>query len=207
MLWPTQNREGASSVDGSSFDRFARQFAAQGSRRWFISRIAAITGGAAVAGRAGGSVSAASRSAPQPRAQSCPGNQQPCDSGCCCPAGSTNCGAECCSNGAVCCDGACCNGKCYGEELCCPTGRDYCDAVGQCCLYGQMCFGERGCLTSDGLSCDSNANCPAREICDQETHLCICAEEQIDCGQGCIVGDCCQDSDCASFFCRGHVCS
>ena len=196
-------------MDGSSFDRFARKFASQGSRRWFVSRIAAITGGAVVARGVGESALAARRTAPQPRAQSCPGQQQPCESGCCCPGGSTECGSACCSSAQTCCDGACCNGTCYGEELCCPSdaGREYCAATGQCCLRGQMCFGERGCLTSGGLTCESDKNCPAREICDPATHLCICAEGQIDCGQGCIPGNCCQDSDCSSFFCQEHICS
>ena len=193
-------------MDGSSFDRFTRQLASQGSRRWFIGRIAAVTSGLAVAARSADSTSAARRPTAPPRVATCPGNQQSCDSGCCCPDGFTNCGPDCCPSGAQCCDNACCHGICYGEELCCPMGHPYCAATNQCCLRGQMCFGERGCLTSGGLSCESNENCPAREICDPGTHLCICPAGSIDCGQGCLEGECCQNSDCRSGSCVGRYC-
>lgn len=143
-------------MDGSSFDRFTRQFAHQGSRRWFLTRLG-LFGGAVAGGAVLDEASAARRPAPAPRPISCPGRQFWDGSACACEDGFTRCGPDCCPDGqAECCDNACCYGSCWGEELCCPTGRIVCE---------NACRDWECCVDND---------CPQGEACNAETHTCGC---------------------------------
>lgn len=149
-------------MDGSSFDRWTREFAAGGSRRWFGKRLV-VFAGTAIAGIATLRDSDAARRPVQPTPPpSCPGIQVWSDSGCSCPSGSTKCGPDCCPEGqAECCDGVCCYGACVGEEWCCPAGNIACDGV---CRDWECC---------DDTDCNG-------DICDPETHTCLVCTPKCD---------------------------
>lgn len=165
-------------MDGSSFDRWTRELAAAGSRRWFGKRLA-IASGAVIAGVAKlGASDAARRPAPTTVPVSCPGIQIWTVSGCACPVGSSKCGPDCCPDGqAECCGNACCYGACFGEELCCPSPNIVCDGV---CRDWECC---------GDADCDGG-------ICSLETHTCIICSPICDgtvwgensCGQTCECG-------------------
>ncbi len=184
-------------MDGSSFDRFTRQFAHQGSRRWFLTRLG-LFGGAVAGGAVLDEASAARRPTPAPRPISCPGRQFWEGSACACEDGFTICGPDCCPDGqAECCDNACCYGSCWGEELCCPTGRIVCE---------DACRDWAGC---------TNIDCGEGRICDQETHTCECypACDGTRCFDGCGVAccpegqsQCCGESCCTGSCFNGEFC-
>lgn len=141
-------------MDGSSFDRWTRELATSGSRRWLGKRLVAVAGAAIAGGARFNEGGAARRPAPTPTTPRCPGVQYWEDSACVCPPGSTTCGPDCCPEGqATCCDNACCFGACYGEETCCPTGNIVCAGV---CVDWECC---------DDTDCDGG-------YCDLETQTC-----------------------------------
>jgi hypothetical protein len=90
----------------------------------------------------------------------------------------------------MCCDGACCQGWCYGEELCCPTPREYCAENNTCCPAGEKCCINGYCYDLSKGACCQNFECPNNGKC---------------CDGTCIEGPnaCCSDFDCPS----GEVCT
>ena len=158
-------------MDDRRFDALIRAFGQGGSRRALLKGLLGL-GGVTAAGavlhdteaaRRGYSGPSTSTPGPQPTlppqptepppaptgttVPSCPGNQMPCGADCCCPAGHTKCGPDCCPDGqATCCDNACCSGTCFGEELCCPSPREFCAVSGQCCGPAETC-GAEGCAS------------------------------------------------------------
>ena len=163
-------------MDDRRFDALVRSLGRGGSRRSVLRAFLGL--GAVSAGAQLVETDAARRPTPTPGTQRCPGNQEPCATGCCCPDGSTKCGSDCCPEGQTqCCDNACCYGECYGEELCCPFGSLVCD--GQCTDWE--------CCTDD--------DCPGSTCTDD--HICACGEVSCDTGTCLSNGTCattCTDS-------------
>lgn len=182
-------------MDDRRFDQLVRSLAQPGSRRTLIKGLLGIGGIAAVGSIAfEDEVRAARRPTPTPKPVTCPGQQVPCDTGCCCPGDATPCGAECCPNSqATCCDGACCYGACYGDGLCCEGGNPVCSVDG-CC---------------SGVCVDNGQHCcrPAAvcgDACCHDTERCCTA------GLGAPVcrpaGACCVDADCIGGICDRGTC-
>lgn len=177
-------------MDGNRFDDITRRLAADASRRSFLKKslaaIGALTGATHIA-----NADAARRPRRTPVPPRCPGQQVVCASGCCCPVGTTACGAECCPAEAQCCDGACCYGTCYGEERCCPTGQIVCEGrcldAGLCCTNddcqaGWLC----GVVTANSCTCVPTVTCATSgRNCGPFTDDC---GNPLDCGT-------CQDPD------------
>jgi hypothetical protein len=195
-------------MEDRSFDALTRSLALGSNRRQILKRLLGL-GGAALAGTAIHDAEAALRPTPTPRPPSCPGVQIPCGNDCCCPPGTDKCGPDCCPDAqAQCCDNACCYGTCYGEELCCPTGRAYCAITGECCPDGWTCCPAAGCL-SPGQCCTAADCIPApctRVECTAEHD---CTESGVDCTNGGVEA-CCQegqvclgDGSCCTPVCDG----
>jgi hypothetical protein len=163
------------------FDSITRALASGQSRRAMLKALLAIGGGAA-AGAGLGTADAARRPTPTPKPVSCPGQQVWDGAACVCLTGE-KCGPDCCPVEAECCDNACCYGTCYGEELCCPSPREWCQDSGECCPDGWSCCPGVGCIANG--SCCSDADCPrntcAESIC-LENH--ICSELILNCDLG-----------------------
>ena len=167
-------------MDDRRFDALAKQLAASTNRRGFVRRLLGLGSAAAVGTRlAGEKAEAAPRPSPTPAPLRCPGVQIPVNGKCVCPADKgVQCGSACCPPGAAtCCDGACCSGECYGEELCCPTGRHYCAATNECCRDGQKCCPGFGCYRPDRQCCTDAECAPFSGICTPSTcgpdHVCV----------------------------------
>lgn len=193
-------------MDNRRFDALVRSLATGANRRQLLRGMLGLGGGAIAAGTLfGGEVDAARRSAnPTPTPVRCPGIQTPCESGCCCPDGSTNCGPDCCPGGSECCDSACCYGTCYDEERCCPTGNVVCDGQcvpGECCISsdcapGHACF-QGVCFQS----CSQPAlDCPCGDcVILGGTGLELCAS---------VISELCQsNADCQQQHGAGWVCA
>ncbi|CAN5890624.1 hypothetical protein BH24CHL4_BH24CHL4_04460 [soil metagenome] len=134
----------------------------------------------------------------------------------CCSPATEVCGEDCCGPDQTCCDGECCDGFCYGEELCCPTGRIFCEATGVCCEAGQQCCGAAGCCWGDcvggGQLCcpDANGEVCADACCDLATQgCCLGTDSSLTCinkGECCPgAGGCCVNNGvgdvCGEFCC------
>ena len=170
-------------MDNRSFDALVRSLASGANRRQILKGLLGL-GGAAVAGMAWSDTEAARRPTPPPRAVRCPGQQTWDGTACVCPNNTTSCGPDCCPVGqAECCDNACCYGVCYGEELCCPTGRDFCAISGECCPEGWSCRPDYGCFAAG--QCRTSADCMA-EACTSVpcTPEHVCGEPVMDCNNG-----------------------
>jgi len=185
------------------FDSIARALASGQSRRALVKAVLALAGGAA-AGAGIESASAARRPTPTPKPVKCPGTQVWDGERCVCEVGET-CGSDCCPAEAMCCDNACCYGTCYGEELCCPSAREWCTDSGECCPDGWSCCPGFGCIENG--SCCGDADCPlttcAASVC-LEDHT--CSELIPDCTLGgsvacCGAGEICHsDGSCNPAF-------
>jgi hypothetical protein len=184
-----------SDMDDRRFDALVRAIGQSGSRRTLIKGALGLGGLAAFGGMARHDLAeAARRPTPTPRPVSCPGQQVPCETGCCCPDGLSKCGGACCPDGAAeCCDGACCYGECYGEELCCPTGSAICPD-GICC---------DGRCMDDGTCCPGLRACDGRACCPEDMHCCrprpgafLCIPDDM----------CCNDSECPGTRCIEGFC-
>lgn len=187
-------------MDDRRFDAMVRSLASGGSRRQVLKGLLGL-GGAVAAGSAVLDADAARRPTPTPVQPKCPNGQHWDGSACMCDSG-TNCGPECCGAGGTCCDNACCYGYCYGEELCCPTGRSYCPVSGECCPEGWECCPEYGCISPTQcctaedcsfLDC-SAAVCTAEHIC-QYVDNCTAGQECCQ-AENCYVGNCQDDGTC-----------
>lgn len=136
------------------------------------------------------------------------------------------CGDHCChphldpthADYSECCDGNCCAGHCYGEDLCCPVDR-FCPGLSsdRCCTEDERCCGAgttgNSCIPNGNDSCCGIDECVAAAgacyvSCDAgfcRQHICndgaICCPDSAG-GVGCIVGNCCSDTDCAA----GEIC-
>lgn len=186
-------------MDGKRFDALSREFASRQSRRRVLGLIGAVlTGGALLENEAD-----AARRPPAPTpTPTCPGQQTWSGGQCTCPAGLNACGPACCNddeprvlpNGAnnpnysECCDGACCFGRCYGEELCCPFSRTWCEDTQECC-------------PSDRPYCCGADGCCATPCCETGAGVACCEQE-------CAVATDCPgtDSECATRTCTDGVC-
>lgn len=183
-------------MDDRRFDAIARWLASASNRRQVLRGLMGLGGVAAATSF--DRTEAARRPTPTPRPVRCPGNQAWSNGECVCPDGRVKCGAECCAPGvSECCDNACCFGTCYGGELCCPAGMMVCDGA---CRDWECC--------GDG-------DCPARDVCDQDSHTCVCVP---DCGgavcgsDGCdgSCGTCPAGQTCTNGACvcnMGHLCA
>jgi hypothetical protein len=212
-------------LDDRRFDSLVRSLASGANRRTVLKGLLGL-GGAAVAGPFVSDTQAARRPTPTPKPVTCPGQQTPVDGQCeCVPpkaSGSQKCGPSCCNPeglGAAyteCCDQSCCAGHCYGEELCCPYPRAFCDITGECCPEGWTCCPDYGCIAPG--QCCTTADCTedicATVVCNAD-HQCLYTE---DCTLGgaeeCCIddevcldnGECCTPS-CAPGTCGGDGCS
>jgi hypothetical protein len=190
-------------VDDRKFDWLAKGLAEGRSRRSLIKTLFGIGAGMAAGAGALGATDAARRgfsgpTVPKPTATVPPVPPTPVpptptpEPAVGCASGSTACGSDCCVDGtSMCCDGACCVGYCYGEELCCPTPRDYCAENNTCCPAGEKCCLNGYCYSTANGQCCQDDECPnGGKCCDP--------------GQ-CFDGPnaCCSDDDCPS----GHVCT
>jgi hypothetical protein len=198
-------------MDDRRFDSLVKSLATGGtSRRALFKGLLGLGGAAAVGGTVlEGTADAARRPTPTPTPVKCPGNQTPVGGVCTCPAGLSQCnpgtGPACCNDTAVapgtatyseCCDNACCHGHCYGEELCCPYPRTFCEATQECCPIDlPYCCGDGCCATP---CCDTTEG---NVCCAGDTPKC-CPEDI------CIPADgCCTDSECPGCqSCENHIC-
>lgn len=168
-------------MDDRRFDALTRLLGKGGSRRRILGSLLGIGGAVALGGLTSpAKTDAARRPTSPPTPPGCPGQQVLDGSDCVCPNGLSTCGPDCCTpNGSgaeqsVCCDNACCFGTCYGEELCCPYPRQWCDATGECCPDGTLCCAGIGCRAECACvpstcevgqcgevsdSCDGTLNC------------------------------------------------
>jgi hypothetical protein len=190
-------------MDGHRFDTLVRSLASGTSRRKILKGILGIGAGAAAAR---GSVEAARRPTPMPKPVICPPPKVPSGGECVCPGGTSTCGPDCCPNGqAECCDNACCYGECFGEELCCPSSRQFCAVSGECCPEEWRCCPGFGCIPLGG--CCDVSECQDRDCYIHEcgpNHTCDYAFDCRDDGtEICCVGlgPCLEDGTCA---CAGH---
>ena len=142
---------GSASMDDRRFDWLAKGVAEGRSRRSLLKTLLGVGAGVAVGVPVLGETDAARRGFSGPTAPTAvptqvpptptpvpptPTPQPPLG----CASGSTACGSECCDDvTSMCCDSACCVGYCYGEELCCPTPREYCAENNTCCAAGEKC--------------------------------------------------------------------
>jgi hypothetical protein len=197
-------------MDDRRFDALTRSLASGGSRRQVLKGLCGL-GGGALAGASLRSADAARRSVPTPRPVHCPGNQSWDGDACVCPDGTTPCGPACCSAGATCCDNACCDGTCYGEELCCPASRSFCEVTGECCPEGWMCCAEFGCISPD--QCCTSTDCApetCRSVDCSGDHICA---STFDCNRGEAETSCCGEDEvclrngsCCTPNCNGVIC-
>lgn len=169
-------------MDDRRFDWLAKGIAEGRNRRSLLKGVlglgAGIAAGAPVLQRA----DAARRSAPTPTPTPKPVG---------CPSGSSACGSTCCPDAtSMCCDNACCHGYCYGEELCCPTPREYCAENNTCCAAGEKCCINGYCYDLSKGACCQDFECPNNGKC---------------CNGTCFEGPsaCCSDFDCPS----GDICT
>jgi hypothetical protein len=168
-------------MDDRRFDALVKRLAVSADRRGFVKGLLGL-GGAALVGTTlpGGVADAARRPASSTSTPiNCPGDQYPFNGKCiCAPNEAETCGADCCLIGvSTCCDGACCHGYCYGEELCCPTGRHFCDVTNECCRDGEKCCPGIGCYRPDRQCCTDDECAPYSGICTPEIcgpdHVCV----------------------------------
>ena len=142
-------------MDERRFDALTRRLGQGVSRRSLIKGFLGLAGAAVAGGQL--RAEAARRPTPTPKPVTCPGNQTWNGSACVCPTGATNCGPDCCPVGqAECCDNACCFGRCYGEELCCPSSQEFCPVSGECCPVGWTCCPDFGCIAPGQCCTDSD---------------------------------------------------
>ncbi len=198
-------------MDDRQFDSLVRSLASGANRRQILKGLLGLGGAAAVAGTALSDAEAARRPTPTPQPPRCPGQQTWDGTACVCPAGNTTCGPACCPDGqAECCDNACCYGTCYGEELCCPTGRDFCAITGECCPEGWSCCPEYGCL-EPGLCCTAE-DCIVRECAGLTCTVDHTCRYSDDCTNGgveecCLEGQVCLDNGtCCTPICDADGC-
>ncbi len=173
-------------MDDRRFDSWVKSLARARNRRSVLGGIAGL-GSVALAGAAHPpDASAARRPAPAPKPVAhCPGQQLWTGASCICPDPLDVCGPDCCNDSALagtrdhseCCDNACCVGHCYGEELCCPWPRAFCEITSECCPDSAACCADSGC-------CDTNAG---RCCAVFETDVCRAFDL------------CCADADCVDF--------
>lgn len=187
-------------MDDRRFDALVRSLAVGRSRRQVLKGLLGL-GGAVAAATVVSDTEAARRPTPTPRPEKrCPGQQTLQDGQCTCPPNTDNCGPECCPAGAQCCSGACCYGQCYGEELCCPSSQDWCEATGECCAPGSVCCGASGCQaaccvpscdgsTCGGDGCGGSCSCDGGKICS--AGLCVCPAGTMECSDG-TCNPCCE---------------
>ncbi|HET9661027.1 MAG TPA: hypothetical protein VFP05_11905 [Thermomicrobiales bacterium] len=212
-------------MEDRRFDALAKAVAAGTNRRALLKGVLGFAGLSLAGGPLlNDDAQAARRSGPTPTPTSCPGQQVPCDTGCCCPAGLENCGPACCTGKSIpspqpghteCCDGACCDGTCYGEELCCPTNQTsgggqpthyLCDGpVGpQCCADGQGCCGGV-CFDPEAFVCCAGLLYVPTYVCCNNTPVLgnCCAAEDCSSGGNCCNNECC-DAPCCGTECCGN---
>lgn len=186
-------------MDGHRFDALVRSFASGASRRGVLKGLLGL-GAGAVAGGPLLEGEAARRPTPTPRPVTCSPPKVASGGQCVCAGGSTPCGPDCCPNGqAECCDNACCYGECFGEELCCPTGRTFCAASGECCPDGWRCCPDFGCIPPGG--CCEIGECETRAC-----HQTACGPNRtcdytFDCGRD---DECCPDDLCSEGWCQDN---
>ena len=194
-------------MDDRRFDALVKALATGTNRRSLVKGLLGL-GGATVVGSSlrESAVDAARRPTPTPKPITCPGRQTWNGTACVCPGSAPDkCGPDCCNAAAdgpthsECCDNACCFGLCYGEELCCPTGRTFCEATGECCPADQpYCCGASGCCASPCCETAAGSTC-----CEGNTPKC-CPEDI------CIAaGGCCDVTDCGAgncWSCIDRVC-
>lgn len=169
-------------MDNARFDTLVKRLASGADRRSLLKGLLGLGGGVAIASHELGDASAARRTSPP---------EKPTPTPLACPSGSTKCGPECCTDGtSMCCDGACCIGFCYGEELCCPTPREYCTNSNTCCAANEKCCVGQYCYDHSTGACCQDDDCPNGGKC---------------CNAVCYPGPnaCCGDFDCPS----GDVCT
>jgi hypothetical protein len=196
-------------MDDRRFDALVKRLARSTDRRSALKVLGAL-GGAAVAGTVGlGRSDAARRGFSGPTAPSptvtvptvsptpvpptpTPGPPVGCASG------SSACGSECCDDStSMCCDGACCVGYCYGEELCCPSPREYCAENNTCCAADEKCCINGYCYSTAKGQCCQDFECPNGGKCCDSTchdgpHAC-CGDFDCPSGQHCTENNqCCQ---------------
>jgi hypothetical protein len=151
-------------MDGSRFDHMARALGRRGSRRAAIgAALAAITGGAIVAGR-------------QTSAQACAASGESCAAAACCAglacdAKTKKClggpGATCrissnCANGQL-----CKSGKCGGAAVCRALNESCAAAGSSCCTNLQCAAGKSVCLGLAGFSgCGTDTDCVRGLVCN-----------------------------------------
>lgn len=198
-------------MDGTRFDRIARQFAASTSRRSLLT--AALGGAAGVAG-----------ALLQHRAEAAvlrgPGEicrkNGDCASNFCGPADRTGRRRCACSEGQVACDGAC-----VDPETAFASDDDNCGACGVACPTLQSCC-DGACVPSwsvcDGVCCASTQVCYEDACCDPLSPVDVCenacGEQSVGCGQTTNCGACCGeggsgcegDNDCCSGACVENAC-
>ncbi len=181
-------------MDDGRFDALVRSLATGSSRRQVLRRILGL-GGAVVASSTVLEADAARRPTPAPVVPKCPGRQTWKNGACTCPDDApVKCGPDCCTHSgtgpvepgqSVCCDGACCFGECYGEEMCCPYGQEYCAVAGECCPAGWTCCNDTyfgvGCIPPG--KCCAETDCVSPDPC--EVSYCVPGNEcftAFDCG-------------------------
>lgn len=198
-------------MDDRRFDSLTKSLARGASRREVLKGLLGLGGVAVVGGTVlEGDADAARRPTPTPRPPTCPGRQVRSNGACACPSGLSKCGPDCCNddeqrvfpngtnnpNYTECCDNACCQGKCFGEELCCPYTRTWCEATQECCPVDlPYCCGD---------------GCCARPCCDTSAGNVCCEGDTPKCCPGdiCIPTDgCCTDAECPGCqSCENHIC-
>ncbi|HET9660849.1 MAG TPA: hypothetical protein VFP05_11005 [Thermomicrobiales bacterium] len=228
-------------MDDRRFDSLVKSLATGGtSRRALFKGLLGLGGAAAVGGTVlEGTADAARRPTPTPTPVRCPGNQTPVGGVCTCPAGLSQCnpggGPACCNDDvprvlptgqnnpdySECCDNACCDGKCYGEELCCPYTQTWCEATQECCpvdlpyCCGDGCCATPCCDTTAGSVCclGETPKCCPGDVCIPESGCCvdedcpgcqscsdahICVDDRTNCPGGEAGCDDCVSAECVA---------
>ncbi|MCO5222971.1 MAG: hypothetical protein M9947_15575 [Thermomicrobiales bacterium] len=232
-------------MDDRQFDSFVKSLARARTRRSVLAGLLGLGGAALTGATRQPSVTAARRTTPTPKPVTCPGQQAWSGSACVCPAPLSGCGPDCCNDVAPagtqahseCCDNACCAGHCYGEELCCPWPREFCEITSDCCLEGAVCCADSGCCNPDAGRCcdvlgvsvcrtfdlccdDSECTEYANSSCDVASGQCICTPNactgqlggvcgaDVDDGCGGVISDCdCADSPLVTCVWGENICA
>ncbi len=184
-------------MDGPRFDRMTRDLGRGASRRTVLKGLFGIGGAAMVAELAFDDAESARRPTPTPKpppTPSCSAEQQ--------------CGPDCCLPGqSECCDNACCFGECYGEELCCPTGRVVCNGS-TCCAQGEFCIDGVCARTPPTPTVLPTATPPGGCSTADDCGVCTCLDDRRFRCPECIRGQCAGSvGSCpANYHCEGGGC-